>query len=119
MIDFPSNANIDTVFANNLAVSGIDFTYCFGNHDWSFNDNYVSDYARRNYAEKLFTDYIGEDTYFQAKEYDEFIIVAMDNSLDKFTADQLAKLKAESEKDKPIILLLHVPFCAPGAFAGR
>lgn len=113
MIDFPSNANIDTVFANNLAVSGIDFTYCFGNHDWSFNDNYVSDYARRNYAEKLFTDYIGEDTYFQAKEYDEFIIVAMDNSLDKFTADQLAKLKAESEKGKPIILLLHVPFCAP------
>lgn len=52
----------------------------------------------------------GGDNYYEEIEYDDFILVSMDNSVDTIRPEELAKFKATNEKGKPVVLMLHVPF---------
>ena len=110
IVDFSSEMNVDTAFALGFEETGIPYTYCFGNHDWSFNDCYCTESARRLYADRLFAPFMGEDNYYDEIDMGEFIIVAADNSVDNFTASQVEKFKETNAKGKPIILCVHVPF---------
>jgi hypothetical protein len=60
----------------------------------------------------LFNDLTNGDPYFSYEEYDGFIVAAIDNSSDVVTDDTVNKFLSLYEKNKPIILLLHVPFHA-------
>lgn len=125
IVDYASQKNVDTAFRDNLAASVIPFTYCFGNHDWSYRWNYVSKSARLRYGDPRFSEYMGGDTYYEQIEYDDFILISVDNSSDhfwKFNDDKDAlqrqqeyfeKFKAANEIGKPIVLMFHVPFWSP------
>lgn len=110
IIDYASNKNVHTAFRDNLAVSGVPFTYCFGNHDWSFRWDYISYSSRKRYANVLFPQYMGGDNYYEEVEYDDFILVSLDNSVDTIRPEELAKFRATNEKGKPVVLMMHVPF---------
>ena len=108
LIDFPSEKNIALLYENVNKLNG-KAVYCLGNHDWNYSDDYMTGNSVAT-NRPLFNDLTNGDPYFSYTEYDEFIVAAIDNSSDVVTQDTVDKFLALYEKDKPIILLLHVPF---------
>lgn len=115
MVDFASKANVDMLFGDYLANSGIGYTYCFGNHDWSFGDPsyYQTSQSYNNFGKKLFPDYMGGDVTFEARDMGEYVIVSLKNDDGSFMARHLKKLKEVSQLGKPIILMMHIPIHSP------
>lgn len=108
LIDFPSEKNIALLYENVSRFGGKSI-YCLGNHDWNYSDDYMTGNAV-TVNRPLFNDLTNGDPYFSYAEYDEFIVAAIDNSSDVVTDETVDKFLALYEKNKPIILLLHVPF---------
>ncbi|MBR5125052.1 MAG: metallophosphoesterase [Clostridia bacterium] len=107
LIDFPSEKNVALLYENVSRFNGKSI-YCLGNHDWNYSDDYMTGNAVTT-NRPLFNDLTNGDPYLSYVEYDEFIVVAVDNSSDVVTDDTVDKFLALYEKNKPIILLLHVP----------
>lgn len=110
LIDFPSQKNLELLYNNATRVNA-DPIFCLGNHDWNYSDDYMTPNAYSTYK-PLFADLTGGDPDISVKEYDEFIVAAIDNSADMVTQETVNKFFALYEKNKPIILLLHVPLHA-------
>ena len=110
LIDFPSEKNISLLYENVGRFSGKSI-FCLGNHDWNYSDDYMTGNAV-TVNRPLFNDLTGGDPYISYVEYDEFLVVAVDNSSDVVTDDTVNKFMALCEKGKPIVLLLHVPLHA-------
>ena len=108
LIDFPSEKNIALLYENVAKLNG-KAVYCLGNHDWNYADDYMTGNAVTT-NRPLFNDLTNGDPYFSYVEYDEFIVAAIDNSSDVVTDETVNKFLSLYEKNKPIILLLHVPF---------
>ena len=110
LIDFPSEKNIALLYENVAKLNG-KAVFCLGNHDWNYSDDYMTGNAVTT-NRPLFNDLTGGDPYISYVEFDEFLVVAVDNSSDVVTDDTVNKFLALCEKGKPIILLLHVPLHA-------
>lgn len=109
IITFPSYGNIDLLYRLlNQTPDGIKTTFVVGNHDWTFADDYQSANAASKYLPML-SELSGGDPHFSYLEYDDVIIAMVDNSTNKVTKDTVDKFLALYEKNKPIILSLHVP----------
>ena len=110
LIDFPSEKNIALLYENVGRFTGKSI-FCLGNHDWNYSDDYMTGNSV-TVNRPLFNDLTGGDPYLSYVEYDEFMVVAVDNSSDVVTDDTVNKFMALCERGKPIILLLHVPLHA-------
>ncbi|MBP3666318.1 MAG: metallophosphoesterase [Clostridia bacterium] len=110
LIDFPSEKNIALLYENINRIKAKSI-FCLGNHDWNYADDYMTGNAV-TVNRPLFNDLTNGDPYFSYAEYDGFIVAAIDNSSDVVTDETVDKFLALYEKNKPIILLLHVPFHA-------
>ncbi len=110
LIDFPSETNIALLYENATRVKAKPI-FCLGNHDWNFSDDYMTPNAVSTYMPK-FAELTGGDPQISVVEYDAFIVAAIDNSSDVVTDATVQKFMALYEKNKPIILLLHVPLHA-------
>ncbi len=110
LIDFPSQTNISLLYENVNRFNGKSL-FCLGNHDWNYSDDYMTGNAVTN-NRPLFNELTDNDPYFSYEEYDEFIVAAVDNSSDVVTQETVEKFLALYEKNKPIILMLHVPLHA-------
>lgn len=110
LIDFPSEKNIALLYENVGRFTGKSI-FCLGNHDWNYSDDYMTGNSV-TVNRPLFNDLTGGDPYLSYVEYDEFLVVAVDNSSDVVTDDTVNKFMALCERGKPIILLLHVPLHA-------
>ena len=108
LIDFPSEKNIALLYENINRVKAKSI-FCLGNHDWNYADDYMTGNAV-TVNRPLFNDLTNGDPYFSYAEYDGFIVAAIDNSSDVVTQETVDKFLSLYEKNKPIILLLHVPF---------
>ena len=113
ILDFPSQKNLQ-LLRENIANIKTPAFYILGNHDWCYgDDDYFSQNAIQNQI-PLFNDMsVGEpksDPYFHYVEYEDLLVVAIDNSMDSVTEETVDKFLALYEKNKPIILMLHVPF---------
>lgn len=112
ILDFPSQKNIALLKENIAAIETPSF-YILGNHDWCYGDSdYFSQYAIQNQIPLFNEMSVGEpanDPYFHYVEYEDLIVAAVDNSMDSVTAETVDKFLALYEKNKPIILMLHVP----------
>ena len=108
LIDFPSEQNLALLYENATRTKATPI-FCLGNHDWTYADDYMSAAAVQTYIPR-FNDLTGGDPYFSYVEYDGFIVAAIDNSTDVVTQQTVDKFLSLYEKNKPIILLLHVPF---------
>ena len=110
LIDFPSEKNVSMLYQNATSING-KAIFCLGNHDWNYSDDYMTSNAYATYK-PLFSELCGGDPDISVLEYDEFLVVALDNSADVVTDATVQKFFALYEKNKPIILLLHVPLHA-------
>lgn len=110
LIDFPSEKNIAMLYENVNRFKGKSI-FCLGNHDWNYSDDYMTGNSVTT-NRPLFNDLTNGDPYLSYEEYDDFLIVAVDNSSDVVTQETVDKFLALYEKNKPIILLLHVPLHA-------
>lgn len=108
IIDFPSEKNISLLYENVKRFKGKSI-YCFGNHDWNYSDDYMTDNSAVT-NRPLFNDITNGDTYFSYIEYDGFIVASIDNSSNTVSQETVDKFLALYEKNKPIIVILHVPF---------
>lgn len=111
IIDFPSELNISMMQQNIEAIKAPTL-FSLGNHDWCYADDYLTAGAAAAYIPKLNALSAGEpadDPYVKYVEFDEFMVVSVDNSTDSVTAQTVDKFLALCEKGKPIILMLHVP----------
>ena len=108
LIDFPSEKNLALLYDQVGRFKGSTI-YCLGNHDWNYSDDYMTGNAVAN-NRPLFNDLTNGDPYFSYVEYEGFIVAAIDNSSDVVTDETVDKFLSLYEKNKPIILLLHVPF---------
>jgi UDP-2,3-diacylglucosamine pyrophosphatase LpxH len=119
IIDVPSVANTD--FLSSLVNKDNTF-YVLGNHDWSFLDYHYrrnvfdtkeNDSRCKAYYDKYYpyfhTLVSDGDAYCQKIEYDDLILVGIDNGDREFTEKHLEYLKEQSKKNKPILLCFHVP----------
>lgn len=107
LIDFPSSKNVALLYENASSLTG-KAIFNLGNHDWNYSDDYMTGNSVA-VNKPLFSELCGGDTDIAVIEYDEFIIAAVDNSGDVVTDATVAKFFDLYEKNKPIILLLHVP----------
>ncbi|MBE6697746.1 MAG: metallophosphoesterase [Ruminococcaceae bacterium] len=111
IIDFPSELNMSMMYENITALK-TPTLFTLGNHDWCYADDYLTPNAAATYIpafNKMSVGQPADDPYVRYVEYDEFMIVAVDNSADYVTASTVDKFLALCEKGKPIILMLHVP----------
>lgn len=77
-----------------------DVLYAYGNHE-GINEN-----------GKFYGEYInlmGEAPDFIVRDYEEFSVVAIDDSDVNVTASQVEKLKEKIKEGRPLILIMHVP----------
>ena len=115
IIDSPSPANI-SYLNDSLEQLSIPYIYTLGNHDWTFPWEYMTEKGKEEYLPLLSPYMVSaenefcENTTFHTLEFDDFIIAAINNSDNQIPPEALEEYKKISEKNKPILLLLHVPF---------
>ena len=81
--------------------------YTLGNHDWSFAWDYHTPNAEETYYPK-FKEFM-DDVNVSYLEYEDLIILAVNDSKDQVEKESVEKIKKVLEKDKPTIVMLHVP----------
>lgn len=111
ILDFPSEQNLSLMYENISALK-TPTLFALGNHDWCYADDYLTPNAAATFIPEFNKMSVGQpqdDPYVRYVEYDEFMVVAVDNSADYVTKETVDKFLALCEKGKPIILVLHVP----------
>ena len=106
IIDSPANSNINFL-RQNLKNLKTKYLYTLGNHDWSFAWEYHTQETKETFRPKFneFMDNL-EVSYL---EYKDLIILAIDDSTNQISESSLEKIKNILEKNKPTIVMLHVP----------
>jgi len=107
IIDFPTKANIDFL-DKNLAKLRIPYLYTLGNHDFTFPWEYFTEKSYDEYLPML-KSFVPKQDGWSILELDEFLILSVDNSTDQFNKKALDGLNEAFGKNKPVIVLLHVP----------
>lgn len=112
IIDAPSNGNINRVAAA-VKDFGKETLFLLGNHDWTGDwiGEYQSNNQRSNSIPKFIESGImlADEDYILVREYDEFVIIGIDDSNDQITFAEYSTVQKYINKRKPIILMLHVP----------
>lgn len=108
IIDFPSGANI-AFLAQNLETLKMPYCYTLGNHDWTYPWEYMTETGRQQYR-PLFHSFTQENPAASVTEYEELVILCVDNSSNQVDADALSVTTEALSMGKPVIVLLHVPF---------
>lgn len=111
IVDFPSRRNID-VLEEGLRRLQAPYIFCVGNHDWSFDFDYHTANAVTNELPKFASYSQNGTTAYSLYDAGEFAVLAVDNSLDQVAEEALTGWEAACALHKPILLALHVPFCA-------
>ena len=113
IIDAPTAKSIEYL-KNALGQLKTKYVYVLGNHDWEWPGTlYWSEQYQKEFIPK-FSDVSGSGTTrFQSLEFEDLVIVGMDNSMDRFYSDQVAALKDVYNTGKPVLMVMHVPLSAP------
>lgn len=108
IIDSPSPSNIGYMNAS-FGKLNIPYLYAMGNHDWTYPWEYMTETGKKDYL-PLLAPYMQENTAIHKLELQDFILVAVDNSDNQIHPDALEEYRPILSGNKPVILLLHVPF---------
>ena len=112
IVNNPSETSIKAV-KSEIDKLGIPYIYTPGNHDWHYEGMSGSaDQLRSEWSKKrlqVFTN----DTLFSSTILNGVNFVAIDNSTYQINKQQLEFFKEQLKKDKPIILLAHIPLYMP------
>ena len=107
IVDSAMWASIDFV-QESLEALNIPWIYGMGNHDFEYGAEYFSDKAYTEYLPRL-SETSGTEKGYQFREYEDFIILAVDDKNNQVCEDAVEALEGLYEKGKPVILVTHVP----------
>ena len=107
IIDYPSDANI-THLKKEIQNLKVPYLYTLGNHDWTYPWDYMTEHGKNTYIPML-NEFTTSSSAIHTMEFDEFIIVALDNSTTQFNPNCLDPFKELLAGKKPLIILIHVP----------
>lgn len=108
IIDYPSVGNLEFLEAQ-LGRLEMPYLYTLGNHDWTFPWEYMTERGEDAYL-PLLEPYMSGDTALHTWETEDLLVIAVDNSSGQVNGEALQEYKEMLDKDKPVILLVHVPF---------
>ena len=111
ILDFPSRRNID-VLEEGLRRLSAPYVFCVGNHDWAYDFDYHTPNAVANELPKYARYSHNNTTAYSLLDAGEFAVLAVDNSCDQIAPEAMDGLQKAFALNKPIVLALHVPFCA-------
>ena len=104
-VDYISDINVTSI-KKQLARLPMDILYVYGNHEGGSYTRQIDD-TKVYYP--VYEDVMYGNPSYWVKDYEDFLIVGMDNSAREITASQLAFLKEQIARKMPIIMVLHVP----------
>ena len=107
IIDSPSEGNLGFL-KETLGQLNIPYLYALGNHDWTYPWNYMTPEGKEEYL-PLLSPYMKENVYFSTMEFEDFLIVCLDNSSNQFSAEALEDYRQVLKMGKPVMLMFHVP----------
>ena len=108
MIDFPSDTNLN-LLRENISNLKMPYVYTLGNHDWTYPWDYMTAEGRETYR-PLFNDYTQNNPSASITEYEELVILSVDNSSNQIDPAALAIVDEALALQKPVIVIAHVPF---------
>ena len=107
IIDSPSESNFRLLRTNLNEKLKIKYLYTLGNHDWSFPWDYHTENAEEMFY-PIFDEFMN-DINVSYLEYEDLIILAVNDSKDQIDEEAIEKIKNVLEKNKPTIVMMHVP----------
>lgn len=109
IVDSAMWASIDFV-EEELKESGVPWMYEMGNHDFEYGQEYFTERAYEEYLPRL-QSVSGTRDGCQIQEYEEFVILLVDDRCNQVSEGALEALKSLSggESVKPVLLVMHVP----------
>lgn len=108
IIDFPSEGNLKLLKENTDKLS-MPFVFTLGNHDWTYPWDYMTVEGRNTYR-PLFHDLTDGNPAASVTEYEELVILSVDNSSNQLDAAALAVTDEALSLNKPVLVIAHVPF---------
>ncbi len=108
IIDSPSKEHMNFL-KESLKTLRMPYVYTLGNHDWTTPWDYMSANDRQSYLPG-FLAFMQDDTAIHSHDFGEFIVVAVDNSTGQVDGEAIEPYQKILEQDKPVIVLVHVPF---------
>ncbi len=108
IIDFPSEENL-ACLTQNLSALNMPYVYTMGNHDWTYPWEYMTPKGRETYR-PLFNSFTNNSPAAVITEYEELVVLSVDNSSNQIEPAALAKVDEAFSLGKPVILIMHVPF---------
>lgn len=119
IFSWPSEAAIEWAY-DLLEKAGIPYIYVAGNHDWHYEGMEGNlEELRDTWIEKrLLPLYQGRNPLMAAYDIKGVRFVAIDNSTYQISAEQLEFFRQQAQTDMPLVLLVHIPFYAPGRSVG-
>lgn len=114
IIDFPSSANLKYLDAC-LKELAVPWLYTPGNHDWTYPWEYMTEKGKESYL-ALLAPYMDGNPAVHTLEYDDLILVALDDSSNQISPDALESYREILTRGKPVIVLLHVPLYTESLF---
>lgn len=108
IIDSPSEVNIRWL-QEQLGELEMPYLYVPGNHDWTYPWEYMSEFGRENYLTELEPMMQG-NAAIHSIEVGELLLAGVDNSPGQVDPDAMSVYKELLAKNKPMILLFHVPY---------
>jgi hypothetical protein len=115
IFSFPSEAAIELAHAR-LDASGVPYLYTAGNHDWHYEGmpGSMEELRAEWTSSRLRALYQGQDPLMGVREVKGVRVVAIDNSSYGILPRQLDFFRAQAATGMPLILMVHIPFYAPG-----
>lgn len=119
IFSFPSEAAIEWAFQK-LNETGIPFGYIAGNHDWHYEGMQGSlAQLRETWTNKrLKPMYQGNNPLQASYDINGIQMVFIDNSTYEILPEQLDYFRQQVNKEKPLILFMHIPLYMPGRSMG-
>lgn len=108
IIDYPSAGNLEFL-GTQLETLKMPYLYTLGNHDWTFPWEYMTERGEDVYL-PLLEPYMSGDTVLHTWETEDLLVIAVDNSSGQVNDEALQEYEEMLNIDKPVILLVHVPF---------
>lgn len=119
IVSYPSEAAIEWV-RHKLDQAKVPYLYTGGNHDWHYEGMEGSSASLREKwtQERLKPLYQNENPLMAYRDIKGVRFITMDNSIYEILPEQLSMYQNYAATDKPIVLMAHIPFYAPGRSVG-
>ncbi|MDA0709279.1 MAG: metallophosphoesterase [bacterium] len=114
-INYPSPSSVSFVFKT-VQRCGIPVLYTAGNHDWHFEGMAGSSHDLRSIwrEKRLAPLYNGHNPSHTAIDLNGLCVVAIDNATYQVSEEQLAFFQAQTARNWPTVLLIHIPLFLHG-----